>query len=82
MVGPYAEEASYRDKLMRAGFVAIDVEPTRIYLAADAKQALEEAGLSDDATVAQIDGRIMSAFVRATKPFAAARSCCGPTCCA
>ena len=61
-------------------FEAIDVEPTRIYRAADAKQFLQEAGLSD-ATVGQIDGRIMSAFVRARKPAAAVKSCCGPTCC-
>jgi arsenite methyltransferase len=75
------EEASYRDKLTRAGFEAIDLEPTRVHLGADAKQFLEEAGLSDDATLAQIDGRIMSAFIRARKPAAATKSCCGPTCC-
>ena len=73
------EEASYREKLARAGFEAIDLEPTRIYRAADARQFLEEAGLADDATLANIDGRIMSAFVRARKP--AAAKCCGPTCC-
>ena len=73
------EEASYRDKLARAGFEAIDLEPTRIYRAADARQFLEEAGL-DDAALTQIDGRIMSAFIRARKPAAAAK-CCGPTCC-
>ena len=44
------EESTYRSKLSGAGFEAIDVEPTRIYRAADAKQFLEEAGLSDDAT--------------------------------
>jgi arsenite methyltransferase len=75
------EEATYRAKLSEAGFEAIDVEPTRIYRAADAKQFLDEAGLSDDITIAQIDGRIMSAFVRARKPAAAVKSCCGPTCC-
>ena len=48
---------------------------------ADAKQFLEEAGLSDDATIGQIDGRVMSAFVRARKPAAAEKSCCGPACC-
>jgi SAM-dependent methyltransferase len=74
------EEASYRDKLTRAGFDAIDIEPTRIYRGADAKPFLEQTGLSDDATLARVDGRIMSAFVRARKP-AAAKSCCGPTCC-
>ena len=76
------EESAYRNTLSRAGFEAIDLEPTRIYRAADARQFLEEAGLSDDATIAQIDGRIMSAFVRARKPAAAVKSCCGPTCCA
>jgi hypothetical protein len=75
------EESTYRSKLASAGFEAIDVEPTRIYRATDAKQFLAEAGLSDDATIQQIDGRIMSAFVRAKKPIAAAKSCCGPTCC-
>ena len=74
------EESSYRDKLTRAGFEAPDIAPTRVYRAADAKQFLEQAGLADEATLALIDGRIMSAFIRATKP-AAARNCCGPTCC-
>jgi ubiquinone/menaquinone biosynthesis C-methylase UbiE len=75
------EESTYRSKLSAAGFEAIGVEPTRIYRAADAKQFLQEAGLSDDATLAQADGRIMSAFIRATKPAAATKTCCGPTCC-
>jgi len=74
------EESTYRSKLSSAGFDAIDVEPTRIYRAADAKQFLQEAGLSGDESLTQIDGRIMSAFIRATKP-AAAKACCGPTCC-
>jgi arsenite methyltransferase len=76
------EETTYRDTLARAGFEAIDLEPTRIYRAADARQFLEDAGLSNDATLAQIDGRIMSAFIRARKPAAAPARCCGPTCCA
>ena len=76
------EERTYRSKLTGAGFHSVDVEPTRIYRAADAKQFLQEAGLSDDATLAQVDGRIMSAFIRAEKPATVAKSCCGPTCCA
>jgi arsenite methyltransferase len=75
------EEATYRGKLSAAGFEAIEIEPTRIYRAADAKSFLEEAGLSDAATLAQVDGRFMSAFIRATKPIPATTSCCGPTCC-
>jgi ubiquinone/menaquinone biosynthesis C-methylase UbiE len=76
------EETTYRRMLAGAGFEAIDVEPTRIYRAAEAKQFLHEAGLSDDATLAKIDGRIISAFIRAQKPAAAPKDCCGPTCCA
>jgi len=75
------EEATYRSKLSGVGFEAIDVEPMRIYRAADAKPFLEEAGPADDAALAQVDGLIMSAFIRATKPVAATRTCCGPACC-
>ena len=74
------EESDYREKLASAGFDHIDIEPTRVYRAADARRFLAEAGLLDEATLAQIDGRFMSAFVRAHKP-AAAKDCCGPTCC-
>ncbi len=50
--------------------------------AADANQFFQEAGLPDDETLAQIDGRIMSALIRAQKPAQVVKSCCGPTCCA
>jgi arsenite methyltransferase len=73
-------ESGYRDKLERAGFEAIDLEATRIYKAEEARDFLAAAGL-DPATVApQIDGKFLSAFVRAVKP-AAKASCCAPTCC-
>jgi arsenite methyltransferase len=72
------EENDYRTKLAGAGFGEIDVEPTRIYRAADAKSFLESAGL-DESLASQVDGRFMSAFVRARKPLA--KACCGPTCC-
>ena len=78
------EEDSYREKLTRAGFEAVDIEPTRVYRVADAKQFLTEAGIADDDVLAQIDGRFMSAFVRARKPVAPepAKACCASTCCA
>ena len=76
------EEGSYREKLTRAGFESVDLEPTRIYLADDAKQFLDEAGLLDQSVLEPIDGRFMSAFVRAQKPVAATKSCCASTCCA
>jgi SAM-dependent methyltransferase len=72
------EENEYRTKLANAGFAGVEVEPTRIYRAAEARSFLASAGL-DEALLSRIDGRFMSAFVRAQKPSAAA--CCGPTCC-
>src|SRR4051812_25452912 len=75
------EEDSYREKLARAGFEAVDVEPTRVYRIAEAKQFLAEAGIVDDDVLAQIDGRFMSAFIRAEKPLATAKTCCASTCC-
>jgi arsenite methyltransferase len=76
------EESSYRDKLARAGFESVGVAPTRIYHAADAKQLFDEAGQGGEAIFTQLDGRFMSAFIRARKPAAAAKSCCSSTCCA
>jgi arsenite methyltransferase len=76
------EETSYREKLTRAGFDSVDLEPTRIYRADDARQFLEEAGMLDESVLEQIDGRFLSAFVRAQKPVAATKNCCASTCCA
>jgi len=74
------EESSYREKLAGAGFEGIDVEPTRVYHANDARQFLEAGGLPAEDLAREIDGRFMSAFVRATKPVPD-RSCCQTTCC-
>ncbi len=61
-------ESEYRAKLAAAGFIDIDIEPTRIYRVEDAREFLTGAGLDVDAIAPQVDGRFMSAFVRATKP--------------
>jgi arsenite methyltransferase len=74
------EEAEYRGKLAAAGFAQVDVDPTRVYRAEDARAFLESAGLDRAGLAESIDGKFMSAFVRATKP-AAAQPCCGPSCC-
>jgi SAM-dependent methyltransferase len=74
------EESEYRTKLTTAGFEAVEVEPTRVYQAADAQAFLKEAGLSLEGVAAQIDGKFLSAFIRARKPVA--KACCGPSCCA
>src|SRR5712691_9748842 len=72
------EENDYRSKLAAAGFEQIDLEPTRIYRVEDARQFLAGEGIDVDAIAPQVDGKFMSAFVRAVKP----ASCCGPACCA
>ena len=76
------EERRYRDKLTDAGFEQVDVEPTRIYRASDARQFLAEAGLHEDDIAEQVDGRFMSAFIRARKPVVVENACCSSTCCA
>src|SRR5213594_4068987 len=62
------EEREYRDKLATAGFESIGVEPTRVYRVEDARQFLADKGVDADAVAPQVDGKFMSAFVRATKP--------------
>ena len=64
------EEEEYLTKLAKAGFEDIDLEPTRIYRTEDARQFLAGAGLDADAIAPQVDGKFMSAFVRASKPAA------------
>jgi arsenite methyltransferase len=64
------EEREYRDKLGKAGFEAIDVEPTRVYRVEDARDFLAGSGIDADAIAPQVDGKFMSAFVRARKPAA------------
>jgi SAM-dependent methyltransferase len=79
------EEMEYRDLLADAGFRRVSVEPTRVYKAEDAAAFLAGSGLDPATFAAQIEGKFMSAFVRATKPnrtmTVKATSCCGPDCC-
>ena len=65
------DESEYRSKLAAAGFEAVDLETTRVYRAADAREFLAAAGLNADPIAPVIDGKFMSAFVRARKPQAA-----------
>ncbi len=62
------EEDEYREKLAAAGFENIDVEPTRIYTAKDALSFLLDKGVDVESFAAQLEGRFMSAFIRARKP--------------
>jgi arsenite methyltransferase len=60
-------EDDYRAKLAKAGFTDVDIEPTRIYRAEDAREFLAGAGLDADAIAPQVNDKFMSAFVRARK---------------
>jgi ubiquinone/menaquinone biosynthesis C-methylase UbiE len=62
------EEDEYREKLAAAGFESIDVEPTRIYSAEDALSFLLDKGVDVEKFGSQMDGKFMSAFIRARKP--------------
>jgi ubiquinone/menaquinone biosynthesis C-methylase UbiE len=74
------EENEYRSKLASAGFEKIEIEPTRIYRMEDAREFLSGQNIDVDAIAPQVDGKFMSAFVRAVKP-QRKEPCCGPTCC-
>jgi SAM-dependent methyltransferase len=69
VAGALAEE-EYRNRLAGAGFEGIDLEPTRIYRVEDARDFLAGAGLDVEAVAPAVDGKFMSAFVRARKPAA------------
>ena len=61
-------DTDYTAKLASAGFENIAIEPTRIYDVADARQFLAGQGIDVDAIATQVDGKFMSAFIRASKP--------------
>ena len=62
------EEDEYRGKLGKAGFEAVGLEPTRIYRTEDARELLDREGIDAAAIAPMVDGKFMSAFVRARKP--------------
>src|SRR5256886_10576063 len=62
------EEQEDRRLLAEAGFVDVGVEPTRIYEFADARAVLAGAGLDAEVLAREVGGRIMGAFVRASRP--------------
>ena len=62
------EENEYRAKLTAAGFENVEIEPTRVYQVEDAREFLSGQNIDVDAIAPQVDGKFMSAFVRAVKP--------------
>jgi arsenite methyltransferase len=71
------QDTEYTDKLIAAGFAAIEIEPTRIYDVEDARHFLTGQGIDVDAIAPIVAGKFMGAFIRATKP----SGCCAPGCC-
>jgi arsenite methyltransferase len=67
------QDSEYISKLMDAGFEAIEIEPTRIYKVEDARAFLTGEGIDVDAIAPQVDGKFMSAFIRARKPLERSR---------
>jgi len=62
------KENEYRAKLRDAGFEQIEIEPTRIYTAEDARESLSGQIMPIQMDPAQIDGKFFSGFIRAVKP--------------
>ncbi len=86
-------EQEFHSLLWATGFEQIEIEPTRVYEFEDAKAFLTGTGLDADTLAREVGGRVMGAFIRATKPTPVAaeakvpsailsRACCGPECCA
>jgi arsenite methyltransferase len=86
-------EQEFHSLLWETGFEKIDIKPTRVYEFEDAKAFLTGAGLDTEVLAREVGGRVMGAFIRATKPAAVtaeanaaaagrSRACCGPECCA
>ena len=75
------EENDYRGKLAASGFEQIEIEPTRIYRAEYAREFLAGQQIPLNVADEEIDGKFLSAFIRAVKPASPDRSCCSSTCC-
>jgi arsenite methyltransferase len=86
-------EDEFQLLLRETGFEEIDIEPTRVYEFDDAKAFLAGSGLDSEVLAREVGGRVMGAFIRASKPAAVSaaagtaasglsRACCGPDCCA
>lgn len=63
-------DSEYTSKLTAAGFEDVSIEPTRMYKVEDARQFLAAQGVDADAIAPQVDGKFISAFIRAKKPAA------------
>jgi arsenite methyltransferase len=65
-------DREYLDKLARAGFTDAGIEVTRVYGIDDAREFLAAQSADLQQLAAQVDGKFVSGFIRATKPAGAA----------
>jgi SAM-dependent methyltransferase len=72
------DQDDYQSKLVAAGFAKVSFETTRVYSVEDARQFLSTSGVDVDAVASQVEGKFLSAFIRAAKPES---GCCQPGCC-
>jgi arsenite methyltransferase len=75
-------DEDYTEKLAKAGFQSISIEPTRVYAVGDAREFLAGKGVDVDALAPQVEGKFMSAFIRAVKPGKEVERTTEATCCA
>ena len=61
-------DVEYVSKLTNAGFNKIEIEVMRVYNIGDARKFLSNRGLNADEIAKEVQGKFISAFVRATKP--------------
>jgi arsenite methyltransferase len=68
-------DAACRDELLTAGFQDVDIEPTTVmdrsdleFMASQLDPALIPAGVDVADTIKELDGVVMSVFIRASKP--------------
>jgi ubiquinone/menaquinone biosynthesis C-methylase UbiE len=73
------KDTDYATKLAAAGFERIHIEPTRVYNIEDARAFLSSEHIAVDAILKQVEGKFISAFIRANKPRLA--PCCSSGCC-
>ena len=62
------QDTEYTSKLAAAGFEGIEIEHTRVHKVEDARVFLHDQGVDVDALAPQVDGKFISAFIRASKP--------------
>lgn len=62
------KDSEYISKLTAAGFQDVTIEPTRVYKVEDAQQFLTAQGIDTASVASEVEGKFMSAFIRAKKP--------------